>query len=170
MMKRVFVLAGILAVAVAAAPVRAESGAGTQIVVPEHDIARGEVITKSDISYQTIPATRSLSEVATAMSDLDGREARRLLRAGQAVRIDDVRRPILVAKGSTVTMTFDAPGITLTAVGRAVSEGGLGETVVVLNPVSYRQVTAIVTAAGQVKALDAAPVIAQSQTPGGMQE
>jgi len=159
MTKRLFLLAGILAVAAAATPAPAASGSGTQIVVPEHDIARGEIIDKSDLSYQTISATRSLSEIATQMSDLDGREARRLLRAGEAVRIDDVRRPILVAKGSTVTMTFDAPGITLTAVGRAVSEGGLGESVVVLNPVSYRQVTATVTGAGQVKALDAAPVI-----------
>lgn len=165
MMNRIFLLAGVLAVAAAAAPAVADSGNGTQIVVPEHDIARGEIIARSDLSYLTIPATRSLNEIATQVSDLDGREARRLLRAGEAVRTDDVRRPILVAKGSTVTMTFDAPGITLTAVGRAVSEGGLGESVVVLNPVSYRQITATVTGAGQVKALDAAPVISASQTP-----
>jgi flagella basal body P-ring formation protein FlgA len=166
MMKRFFLMPTLLHLA-ALAPAWADDAQAnaTRIVVPTHDIARGEIIAKSDLSYQTVPATRSLSEIATSMSDLDGREARRLLRAGEAVRDDDVRRPILVTKGSTVTMTFEAPGITLTAVGRAVSEGGLGESVVVLNPVSYRQVTATVTGAGQVTALDSAPVITASQAP-----
>ena len=42
-------------------------------------------------------------------------------------------------------MTFDEPGITLTATGRATSEGGMGETVTIVNPVSYRQITGVVT-------------------------
>ncbi len=166
MMKKLFLTATLLHAA-ALAPAWADDTLtdATRIVVPAHDIARGEIIAKSDLSYQTVPAIRSLSDIATSVSDLDGREARRLLRAGEPVRNDDVRRPILVTKGSTVTMTFEAPGITLTAVGRAVGEGGLGESVVVLNPVSYRQVTATVTGAGQVKAIDSATVITASQTP-----
>lgn len=166
MMKKLLLIAVLFPVAglVPASADNAQSDT-TRIVVPVHDIARGEVIGKSDLSYQTIAATRSLSQIATSISDLDGREARRLLRAGEAVRDDDVRRPILVTKGSTVTMIFEVPGITLTAVGRAVGEGGLGESVVVLNPVSYRQVTATVTGPGQVKALDSSPVITASQTP-----
>jgi flagellar basal body P-ring formation protein FlgA len=166
MMKKLLPMSALLHVAAVACAWAQDAQTNvTRIVVPTHDIARGEVIDKSDLSYQTVPATRSLSEIATSMNDLDGREARRLLRAGETVRVDDVRRPVLVTKGSTVTMTFEAPGITLTAVGRAVSEGGLGESVVVLNPVSYRQVTATVTGAGQVKALDSSPVIAASQAP-----
>jgi flagella basal body P-ring formation protein FlgA len=55
-------------------------------------------------------------------------------------------------------MTFDAPGVTLTVIGKAMSEGGMGETVTILNPVSYRQVTAVVTGTGQVRAADATPV------------
>ena len=71
------------------------------------------------------------------MDDSTGMEARRMLRAGEAVRADDVRRPIVVTKGQTVTMTFEAPGVQLTAMGRAMSEGGVGDTVTVQNPVSY---------------------------------
>jgi len=86
------------------------------------------------------------------MKDLIGMEARRVLHAGESVRLEDVRRPTLVTKGSTVTMTFEAPGITLTAVGRAMSEGGFGETVTVQNPASFRQVSTVVTGPGQVRA------------------
>jgi flagella basal body P-ring formation protein FlgA len=138
---------------------------GVRVVVPAHDIARGEVIAVADLTYGTLPGTSSLSGIATSAHDLEGREARRFLRAGETVRNDDVRRPILVTKGSTVTMTFELPGVSLTAVGRAVSEGGLGESVTVLNPVSYRQITATVTGAGQVKAGIASSIITADAKP-----
>jgi len=138
---------------------------GIRIEVPAHDIARGEVIGASDLVAGTVPGTTSLSGIATSAGDLEGREARRLLRAGESVRIDDIRRPILVTKGSTVTMTFDLPGVSLIAVGRAVGEGGLGESVTVLNPVSYRQITATVTGAGQVKAGSASSTITTDTKP-----
>jgi flagella basal body P-ring formation protein FlgA len=123
-----------------------------RIVVPSHDIVRGEVIADGDLSYLDVSPDRLRSGIVQSMNDLDGMEARRFLKAGEPVRNDDVRHPILVAKGSTVTMTFAVPGITLTATGRAMNEGGMGETVTVLNPVSYRQVTATVTGIGQVRA------------------
>jgi flagella basal body P-ring formation protein FlgA len=68
------------------------------------------------------------------------------------LRESDVRKPVQVAKGSTVTMVFQAPGITLTGMGRAMGEGGLGDVVVVLNPSSYRQISATVTGPGTVRA------------------
>ena len=121
-------------------------------MVPSRDIARGEIIARSDLSLLAVAADRLSGGAVTAESDLAGREARRYLRAGEPVRPSDVRMPVLVTKGSTVTMTFSAPGITLTGTGRAMSEGGMGEPVTVLNPVSYRQVTCIVTGPGQVEA------------------
>ena len=135
---------------------------GTRVVVPAHDIQRGDVIADTDLSYVAVAALPT-SGIVTSMNELDGMQARRMLRAGEPVRNDDVRRPILVTKGSTITMTFDAPGVTLTAIGKAMTEGGMGETVTILNPVSYRQVTAVVTGAGQVRAADATPVALPQQ-------
>ena len=97
--------------------------------------------------------TAAVSGVVTTMDALSGMEARRVLRAGETVRPEDVRHPILVTRGSTVTMTFEAPGITVTAMGKALSEGGLGETIGVQNVASYRQVSAVVTGPGQVRAV-----------------
>ena len=135
---------------------------GARIVVPARDIERGETISDSDLTWQSV-APGSAETVVTAMSDLVGMQARRYLRAGEALRADDVKKPVLVAKGTTVTMTFDEPGITLTATGKAMSEGGMGEMVTVLNPVSYRQISAIVTGAGQVRAADTSQTVASSQ-------
>ncbi len=46
----------------------------------------------------------------------------------------------VVTRGQTITMTFDAPGVNLTAMGRAMSEGGIGDTVTVQNPASFRMI------------------------------
>ena len=127
-------------------------------VVPARDIARGTTISETDLTTKTMDAN-VLSGIVTSANDLVGMQTRRMLHAGESVRLEDVRRPTLVAKGSTVTMIFEAPGITLTAAGRAMSEGGLGETVTVQNPVSFRQVSAIVTAPGQVRAQNVGAIL-----------
>jgi flagella basal body P-ring formation protein FlgA len=125
---------------------------GMRVVVPNRDIARGEVIGESDLVYGTIPANTVFSGIATSVDALKGMEARRMLRAGEIVRLDDVRHPVVVAKGSIVTMTFEAPGVTLTASGRAMGEGGVGDTITVQNPASFRQISGVVTGPGAVRA------------------
>jgi flagella basal body P-ring formation protein FlgA len=135
--------------------------ADMRIVVPSHSIPRGTTISDSDLSYQTVAPDSVQAGIVTSMNDLDGMETRRTLRAGEPVRPDDVRKPILVTKGSTVTIIFNAPGITLTAVGKAMGEGGMGETVTVLNPISYRQITCTVSGAGAVRAGDTSITITQ---------
>ncbi|HEY1707400.1 MAG TPA: flagellar basal body P-ring formation chaperone FlgA [Rhizomicrobium sp.] len=121
-----------------------------RVAVPSHDIPRGATISDADLAYQMVAGAQA--GVVTSMNQLDGMEARRVLRAGETVRVDDVRHPIVVTKGSLVTMTFEAPGITLTATGKATTEGGIGEQVTVVNPVSYRQIICTVVGPGVVRA------------------
>ncbi|MEI9996371.1 MAG: flagellar basal body P-ring formation chaperone FlgA [Rhizomicrobium sp.] len=127
-----------------------------RVVVPNRDIARGEIIGESDLAYGTIPSNTVFSGIVTAAGQLSGMEARRMLRANQVVRTDDVRHPLVIAKGEMVTMTFEAPGVTLTASGRAMNEGGVGDTVTVQNPASFRLVSAVVTGPGAVRAATSA--------------
>lgn len=153
-----FLRASILASAMLlVAPAIADTG--MRVVVPSHDIARGATIAVSDLGYATIPANNVFSGVVTSSDELVGKEARRMLHAGEIVRVDDVRHPILVSKGSIVTMTFEAPGVVLTASGRAMSEGGTGDTVTIQNPASFRQITATVIGAGAVRAAGGAKLL-----------
>ncbi|MGH6871720.1 MAG: flagellar basal body P-ring formation chaperone FlgA [Rhizomicrobium sp.] len=128
--------------------------APARIVVPSHDVPRGVTLGDSDLEYRNVDAASVQPGVVVSMNALDGMETRRMLRTGEPVRADDVRKPILVTRGQTVTMTFAAPGITLTATGKAMSEGGMGESVTIQNPVSFRQITGVVTGAGTVRAGD----------------
>jgi flagellar basal body P-ring formation protein FlgA len=125
---------------------------GVRVVVPAHDIPRGETIAESDLTYATVPGNALIAGVITNISAAKDMQARRLLQAGEAFRRDDVRKPIVVTKGQTVTMMFSAPGVELTAMGRAVGEGGIGDTVIVENPASFRMVSGIITAPGTVLA------------------
>lgn len=126
--------------------------ATVRIVVPAHDIARGDVIGESDLTYVTVDGNALMSGVATSMDEIKGMQARRVLGAGQPLRGTDVRRPIVVSKGQVVTMVFSAPGVEVTATGRAMTEGGVGDTVTIQNPASYRMISATVTAPGTVRA------------------
>ena len=127
-----------------AAPVR--------VVVPARDIPRGEVIGETDLTYATVDGNSLMSGVPTKIEEVAGMQARRVLSAGQTFRGDDVRRPIVITKGQTVTMQFSAPGVELVAMGRAMSEGGIGDTVTIQNPASFRMIAATVVSPGVVRA------------------
>jgi flagella basal body P-ring formation protein FlgA len=145
MTSRIAILLGFVLIA---APALAD----TKVVTPAHDIARGDIIADSDLTYGSVKDTGLMNGVITSMDAVNGMQARRLLRAGEVIAQTDVRRPVVVTKGQTITMTFEAPGVSLTAMGRAMSEGGIGDTVVVQNPASFRMVNAVVTGAGTVRA------------------
>lgn len=148
-MKALFHLASLVAVLLIASP----AGAATvRIVVPAHDIARGDVIGESDLTYATVDGNALMSGVPTKMEEVKGMQTRRVLSAGQPFRGDDVRRPIVITKGQSVTMQFSAPGVELTAMGRAMSEGGIGDMVTIQNPASFRMISATVIAPGVVHA------------------
>ena len=65
----------------------------------------------------------------------------------------------MVAKGATVLMVLDSPGIALTAQGQAMETGAIGERIRVMNPTSRAVVEAEVIGADRVRvAPDAVPV------------
>jgi flagellar basal body P-ring formation protein FlgA len=138
----------MLFAALAAIPALADPG--VRIVVPARDIARGQTIADSDLTYANVPGNALMSGTVTSFAAVKDMEARRMLHAGEVLRADDVRHPIVVTKGQTITMLFHAPGVELTAMGRAMGEGGVGDTVTVQNPSSFRMIIGVVSAPGTV--------------------
>jgi flagella basal body P-ring formation protein FlgA len=126
--------------------------ATVRVVVPARDIPRGDVIMENDLTYAIVDGNALMAGVPTKIEDVAGLQTRRVLSSGQPFRGDDVRRPIVVTKGQSVTMQFSAPGVELVAMGRAMTEGGVGDTVTVQNPASFRMVSATVISPGIVRA------------------
>ena len=150
------------ALQLAALPAAADTG--VRIVVPNRDIARGETLSDRDLTYATVPGSALMAGTVTSFAAAKDMEARRMLHAGEAMRADDLRRPIVVTRGQTVTMLFHAPGVELTAMGRSMGEGGVGDTVTVQNPASFRMIAGVITAPGTVLATGPASPSPQQRT------
>ena len=79
-----------------------------------------------------------------------GMQARRQLRAGQALRTADLAKPDLVQRDQNVTLIYETAGLYLTVRGKALESGTEGDAVNVMNLQSKRTVSGTVIGRGQV--------------------
>src|SRR6202035_2585454 len=93
-----------------------------------------------------------------------GMQARRQLRAGQALKVADISKPDLVQRDQNVTLTYEATGLYLTIRGKALESGTEGDVVSVLNLQSKRTVSGVVSGRGQVSISVAMPPRPTSDT------
>ena len=130
----------------------AEGRARELIEVPvlARPIAAGEVIADADVSWITAAPDRVRASSVTAAAQLVGAEARRPLPAGRVLSERDLQAPRLVLRGRTVQLTYARPGLRLSVLGVAQSDGALGDLVRVVNLDSRRQLQGVVVGPDQV--------------------
>jgi flagellar basal body P-ring formation protein FlgA len=130
-----------------------------QIEVPvlNRRLQAGEVITPADLQWVAVGDRGLPGNAVYDAQELIGRTPRRSLPAGAPLIAADLKRPTAVAKGALVTLILSTPNMRLTARGRAVDEGAIGDTIRVANAQSRTVVAGVVLANGQV-AVDEASV------------
>lgn len=116
-------------------------------------VAPGEVIASHDIAWTPFPAKQLNRYSVLDQQSLIGQTVRRPLQPGQPLRMNDIKAPVVVEKGSMVKMTITAGALTLTASGRAMEDGGNGDTIRVMNTKSKQSVEAQVLRPGLVKVM-----------------
>jgi flagella basal body P-ring formation protein FlgA len=119
-------------------------------------VERNEVIKSSDVTIERRPKAEVGNDAAGRDSAV-GMQARRQLRAGQALRTIDLAKPDLVTRDQNVTLIYESSGLYLTIRGKALEGGTEGDVVNVLNLQSKRTVSGIVVGRGQVSVAIAAP-------------
>jgi len=119
-------------------------------------IERNEVIKFSDVVVERRPKAEVGGDVASRDRAV-GMQARRQLRAGQALKVADIAKPDLVQRDQNVTLTYEATGLYLTIRGKALENGTEGDVVSVLNLQSKRTVSGVVSGRGQVSVSVSAP-------------
>lgn len=112
-------------------------------------IAADEVITEKDIQWERVRSDRISRETAMNLSDLVGMAPKRGLRPGSPIRMSEIAAPLVVPKNSIVTIIFQHPFMTLTAQGRAIQSGAVGDVIRVKNVQSNKIVDAEVIGSGQ---------------------
>jgi flagella basal body P-ring formation protein FlgA len=119
-------------------------------------VERNEVLRSSDVLIERRPKAEVGGDAAGRDAAV-GMQARRQLRAGQALRVTDLAKPDLVTRDQNVTLVYESSGLYLTIRGKALEGGTEGDVVTVLNLQSKRTVSGIVVGRGQVSVAIATP-------------
>ncbi|HYD97777.1 MAG TPA: flagellar basal body P-ring formation chaperone FlgA [Alphaproteobacteria bacterium] len=121
------------------------------VPVLRSSLGADETIRPEHIAMVPMPANQVARDAVLDPAQLEGLSAKRMLAAEQPIRSRDVQAQVVVAKNSVVTLVLQTPAMTLTAKGRALDNGGVGQTVRVQNATSKRIVEGLVIGAGQVQ-------------------
>ncbi|MBB4266720.1 flagellar basal body P-ring formation chaperone FlgA [Roseospira visakhapatnamensis] len=115
-----------------------------EVPVLARPMRREMVITEDDLRWDEVRDTDLRPDILLDPADLVGHMARNGIQAGRPVRANQVRLPDLVRRNDLVTMVVETPFMTVTARGRALESGALGQTVRVSNLVSDKELLAVV--------------------------
>ncbi|MEO0394168.1 MAG: flagellar basal body P-ring formation chaperone FlgA, partial [Pseudomonadota bacterium] len=106
-------------------------------------LRNGDVIKDRDLITLKVPAERVNGTVIIDREDLIGMTPRRSVSANTPIRDADIHAPIVVERGTPVTIRLNHGAIALTAKGRAMDDAARGDILRVMNVASNRIVDAI---------------------------
>lgn len=115
------------------------------------NLPAGSVIRPEDIEMRRVPLKFAESNGFARIEDLVGKALNRQTRAGMVLKPADVSEPKLVGRNELITIYFRTGGLTLTARGKALGDGGKGQVVPVLNTASNKIVQGVIVASGTVE-------------------
>lgn len=101
---------------------------------------RGDILDDKSIAWKRVRLKSIQGDIATDYDQVIGMSTRRVLKPGEPFRLRDLNRPHLVEKGGLVTMVLRTPMMQLTAQGRALQDGALGDVIKVQNPRSGKTI------------------------------
>lgn len=114
-------------------------------------VSPGDVISAEDVGWIEIPARRVTQNLVMTREQIVGMAPRRAIRPGVAIRTNNISRPIAVAKGALVTMRIRHTYMQLTATGRSLDEGSLGDVIRLVNPKSHVTVHGVIVGPNEVR-------------------
>ncbi len=119
-------------------------------LVARQPIARGQPLDASLFDFRRTDFIRE-KDAISAGAELANLEIARGVGAGSTLLWRDVSRRLLVQRGSRIEVVAVDGALAITMKGLAMQSGAMGETIVVRNPESRRDFSAVVTAANQAR-------------------
>jgi flagellar basal body P-ring formation protein FlgA len=121
--------------------------------LPAQTIAAAQTIRSKSIITQTdlIVLATIVNGALTDADQVIGMEARTVLYPGRPIRPRDIGPPALVERNQIVTVTYVKGSLFISAEGRALGRGGLGERIRVMNLASRTTLFGTVTASGNIR-------------------
>jgi flagella basal body P-ring formation protein FlgA len=120
------------------------------VVTVARTVQHGTILKDADLLVERRPRTEVPSDAVTDRSQAVGLAARNTVQPGRPLRSTDLAKPDAVQRNQTVTLIYEAPGVTLTLRGKATDGGAEGDTISVINEQSKRSVQGVIVGPGRV--------------------
>jgi flagellar basal body P-ring formation protein FlgA len=125
-------------------------GEFVRVPVVIRELAKGGIIGENDIVIEKRKRVEIFGDAPIDLNKVKGQIAKRGLRAGDIIGAGDITKAEWVERGSNVTIVFETAGLSLSTKGKAITGGGQGDTVSILNLQSKRQIEGVIIAPGKV--------------------
>jgi flagella basal body P-ring formation protein FlgA len=83
--------------------------------------------------WRAVPSSKITRNMILKTSDLIGMTPRRRMKSGKIIKISDLKYPVMIKKGTLVNLLFETKGLSLSVTGKAITDGGYGEIISVMN-------------------------------------
>jgi flagella basal body P-ring formation protein FlgA len=103
------------------------------VLVAARRMAAGEVLRPEDVRLVRQPASQGRPGAAERLDQAVGLALRRPAAAGQPLLLASLAPPLVIERGATVTLHYEARGLAITAQGRAMEGAARGAVVPVMN-------------------------------------
>ncbi len=114
------------------------------VVKAARTINKGEIISSKDIILVTEKGKNNNKNSITSIEDIIGKRAIRRIQADQLICDSMVMVPPAIEKGARIMIKAENDDLIITASGKALEEGGLGDQIRVMNIVSGKEIIATV--------------------------
>jgi flagella basal body P-ring formation protein FlgA len=124
------------------------------VVVARRLIQRGAILQPDMLEEVQASPGNADTQLLSSLKDAQNAELTRDIAAGQALRISDIRRAVIVKQGQSVMFSVgNGKEFQISIRMEAMQDGRLGEQVKLKNPESGRQVSGVVTGLNSAKGL-----------------
>ena len=125
-----------------------------QVVVAASNLSAGQTLQREMLKLERLDAEKVSKTHYLEIQGLEGQELVRAVRAGEAIRLSDLRPAMLVRRGELVLMTVGTPKtFEISVKAEAMQDGKMGEQIKLRNTESGRMLSGIVTGKGTARGL-----------------
>lgn len=121
-----------------------------ELPVVSRRFRRGEVIEEGDLEWMLVRAETAPRDAIADPNDIVGMSARRPISPHMPLSTNEIELPTVVEKGALVMITLRTPTLLITAKGKAMDKGAIGQSIRVQNTKSKLIFDAIVKGPGSV--------------------
>jgi len=125
-------------------PVSVKVAVKTAVVVPIHNLNRGELVTEAKLRFEQKILTRNYGTQILAIDQITGLVTRRVIRAGTVIRKNMVRLSPDIIRGSAVNLEVQTGNIVLNTTGIIREDGNVGDLVAVFCPETRKLLAGVV--------------------------